>query len=283
MYNTTPTHPDGAPLTSGEKDEQASLLAADGTANETKAAGNERAAAAGAGVTPSGEAGAALNSTGNGWFEDPPNIKRHDQGRGLCDYYSECGTCCVGTFCPCVTFGQQAEYTGMGSCILCGCLYLGEDRRILRSNTSRCRAITSGAVGRNETGRMRRTCDPCSPSRFSRLFRRHGHPDRHNRRSYLLPFSPLSRFLSTAAHISLFIGVAAKCRPLRKLTRSCSRVDSINQPPTMPPQRRPAAPCGPLLRCPWLCTLDTFPARRSLALPSKLAAAFFLHECQAFA
>ena len=134
---TTPTHPnpDGAPLTSGGKDEQASLLAADGTANETKAAGNEKAAAAGAGVTPSGEAAGA--AADNGWFADPPNIKRHDQGRGLCDYYSECGTCCMGTFCPCVTFGQQAEYTGMGSCCLCGCLYLGEDASHPRSFFSR--------------------------------------------------------------------------------------------------------------------------------------------------
>ncbi|KAL3501924.1 hypothetical protein ACH5RR_036373 [Cinchona calisaya] len=44
---------------------------------------------------------------------------------GLCDCFSDCRSCCLTCFCPCVTFGRNAEIAdrGQSSCCMCGCLF----------------------------------------------------------------------------------------------------------------------------------------------------------------
>ncbi|EXB38816.1 hypothetical protein L484_027249 [Morus notabilis] len=45
---------------------------------------------------------------------------------GLCDCFSDCKSCCLTYWCPCVTFGRIAEIVDEGatSCVASGALYL---------------------------------------------------------------------------------------------------------------------------------------------------------------
>lgn len=42
---------------------------------------------------------------------------------GLCGCFSDCSSCCIGFWCPCVLFGQNYEKLGSGSCGTGCCLY----------------------------------------------------------------------------------------------------------------------------------------------------------------
>ena len=44
---------------------------------------------------------------------------------GLCNCFDDIGICIIAYFVPCVTFGQNAEAIGEGSCLLCGTYNIG--------------------------------------------------------------------------------------------------------------------------------------------------------------
>ena len=48
---------------------------------------------------------------------------------GLCNCFDDIGICIIAYFVPCVTFGQNAEAIGEGSCLLCGTYTTGLNYR----------------------------------------------------------------------------------------------------------------------------------------------------------
>ncbi|XP_044478266.1 cell number regulator 2-like [Mangifera indica] len=57
---------------------------------------------------------------------DSANPKLEPWSSGLCDCFSDCSTCCLTFWCPCITFGRVAEIADRGStsCPTAGALYL---------------------------------------------------------------------------------------------------------------------------------------------------------------
>ncbi|XP_044491622.1 protein PLANT CADMIUM RESISTANCE 2-like [Mangifera indica] len=56
-------------------------------------------------------------------FQHQPRLG--DWSSGLCDCFSDCSSCCLTCWCPCVTFGRVAEIADQGdtSCGTAGVLY----------------------------------------------------------------------------------------------------------------------------------------------------------------
>ncbi|CAJ1936840.1 unnamed protein product [Sphenostylis stenocarpa] len=52
-------------------------------------------------------------------------VSRGSWSTGLCDCFSDCGSCCLTLWCPCVSFGRVAEILdkGSNSCCLHGSLF----------------------------------------------------------------------------------------------------------------------------------------------------------------
>ena len=79
---------------------------------------------------------------------------------GICDCMSDCGSCCIVCWVPCVQYGMNAEKIENGSCALCGTVYC------LLGECACCLVMYQRGLVRTKYGIEGTTCNDCLCSFF---------------------------------------------------------------------------------------------------------------------